>query len=243
MDGLEDPRELNQESRKRPRPVKVNGPTEGDEEDGVEDGPARGKEVSSGLAVTEANATVVSLNRMQKAGVECPYMDTINRNVLDFDFEKVCSISLENHNVYACLVCGKYFQGRGRNSNAYFHSLDQTHHIFVNLDTEKVYCLPDGYEIIDSNLEDIQNAIHPKFSPDRVQNLDKSVVRFRALDGNTYLQGVMGMNNLHETDYVNTVLQALLVIVSFHSTPPSSLENTHQKPPTRVSKLSLRYIR
>lgn len=41
----------------------------------------------------------------------CPYLDTINRNVLDFDFEKLCSVSLTRINVYACLVCGKYFQG------------------------------------------------------------------------------------------------------------------------------------
>ena len=27
--------------------------------------------------------------------------------VLDFDFEKFCSVSLSNLNVYACLVCGK----------------------------------------------------------------------------------------------------------------------------------------
>ena len=42
---------------------------------------------------------------------QCPYLDTINRNLLDFDFEKLCSISLSHINVYACLVCGKYFQG------------------------------------------------------------------------------------------------------------------------------------
>jgi hypothetical protein len=41
----------------------------------------------------------------------CPYLDTINRQVLDFDFEKLCSVSLSHLNVYACLVCGKYFQG------------------------------------------------------------------------------------------------------------------------------------
>lgn len=36
------------------------------------------------------------------------------RSVLDFDFEKLCSISLSHINVYACLVCGKYFQGESR---------------------------------------------------------------------------------------------------------------------------------
>lgn len=37
-----------------------------------------------------------------------------SRSVLDFDFEKLCSISLSHINVYACLVCGKYFQGETR---------------------------------------------------------------------------------------------------------------------------------
>lgn len=41
----------------------------------------------------------------------CPYLDTIDRGVLDFDFEKLCSVSLSKINCYACLVCGKYFQG------------------------------------------------------------------------------------------------------------------------------------
>ena len=38
-----------------------------------------------------------------------PYFSS--RSVLDFDFEKLCSVSLSHINVYACLVCGKYFQG------------------------------------------------------------------------------------------------------------------------------------
>lgn len=32
-------------------------------------------------------------------------------------------------NVYACLVCGKYFQGRARGSPVYFHSLEHNHHV------------------------------------------------------------------------------------------------------------------
>ena len=63
------------------------------------------------------------------AGYDDLYLDTIDRNVLDFDFEKLCSISLSNINVYACLVCGRYFQGRGPKSHAYFHSLDEDHHV------------------------------------------------------------------------------------------------------------------
>jgi hypothetical protein len=35
----------------------------------------------------------------------------VNRSMLEFDFEKVCSVTLTNLNVYGCLVCGKYFSG------------------------------------------------------------------------------------------------------------------------------------
>lgn len=87
---------------------------------------------------------------------QCPYLDTINRNVLDFDFEKLCSITLSNNNVYACLVCGKYFQGRGMKSHAYTHSVQMSHHVYINLNTLKFYCLPDNYQVIDSSLDDIK---------------------------------------------------------------------------------------
>jgi hypothetical protein len=82
--------------------------------------------------------------------------------VLDFDFEKFCSVSLSNLNVYACLVCGKYYQGRGKKSHAYTHSLEAGHHVYINLRTEKVFCLPDGYEIIDPSLDDIRHVLNPR---------------------------------------------------------------------------------
>lgn len=44
------------------------------------------------------------------------------RSVLDFDFEKLCSISLSHINVYACLVCGKYFQGECSNATVQHHA-------------------------------------------------------------------------------------------------------------------------
>lgn len=42
----------------------------------------------------------------------CPFLHTINRSALDFDFEKTCSVTLSKSNVYACLVCGSFFQVR-----------------------------------------------------------------------------------------------------------------------------------
>ena len=65
-------------------------------------------------------------------------MRKIARSKLDFDFERLCSKSLSNINVYACLVCGKYFQGRGRGSWAYRHAVGDNHRVWLNLATEKV---------------------------------------------------------------------------------------------------------
>ena len=53
---------------------------------------------------------IASQKSKSDMSTQCPYLDTIDRNVLDFDFEKLCSVSLSRINVYACLVCGKYFQ-------------------------------------------------------------------------------------------------------------------------------------
>ncbi|CAN6200722.1 unnamed protein product [Urochloa humidicola] len=143
---------------------------------------------------------------------DCPYLDTVNRQVLDFDFEKFCSISLSNLNVYACLVCGKYFQGRGLKSHAYTHSLEAGHHVFINLQTERAYCLPDGYEINDPSLEDIRHVLNPRFTKEQVLQLDKNKQWSRALDGSNYLPGMVGLNNIKETDFVNVTIQSLMRI-------------------------------
>ncbi|GJN39168.1 hypothetical protein PR202_gb28269 [Eleusine coracana subsp. coracana] len=99
---------------------------------------------------------------------DCPYLDTVNRQVLDFDFEKFCSISLSNLNV-----------------------LEAGHHVFINLQTEKAYCLPDGYEINDPSLEDIRHVLNPRFTREQVLNLDKNKQWSRALDGSNYLPGMV----------------------------------------------------
>uniref|UniRef100_A0A6P3ZJF0 U4/U6.U5 tri-snRNP-associated protein 2-like isoform X1 n=1 Tax=Ziziphus jujuba TaxID=326968 RepID=A0A6P3ZJF0_ZIZJJ len=141
---------------------------------------------------------------------DCPYLDTVNRQVLDFDFEKFCSVSLSNLNVYACLVCGKYYQGRGKKSHAYTHSLEAGHHVYINLRTEKVYCLPDGYEISDPSLDDIRHVLNPRFTEEQVEQLDKNKQWSRALDGSDYLPGMVGLNNIKETDFVNVTIQSLM---------------------------------
>jgi hypothetical protein len=117
------------------------------------------------------------------------YLDTINRAVLDFDFEKLCSVSLSNINVYACLVCGKYFQGRGNKSHAYFHALEIGHHVFVNMETKKVYVLPEGYEVKSKSLDDIKYVVDPTFTKNDVLKLDKEVRDAWDLLGKKYRPG------------------------------------------------------
>eukprot|EP00878_Enallax_costatus_P002659 GHUV01002845.1.p1 GENE.GHUV01002845.1~~GHUV01002845.1.p1 ORF type:complete len:552 (+),score=160.53 GHUV01002845.1:356-2011(+) len=144
-----------------------------------------------------------------KRGHECPYLDTILRQNLDFDFEKCCSVSLSPINVYVCLVCGKYFQGRGLNTHAYTHSLETGHHMFMKLDAGKVYCLPDNYEVVDRSLDDIRAVLNPKFTPEQVARLDSDVTWVRALDGSEYMPGLVGLNNMKANDYANVVVQIL----------------------------------
>lgn len=97
-----------------------------------------------------------TINDLPDLSRDCPYLDTVDRNVLDFDFEKVCSVSLTKNNTYACLVCGKYYQGRSKKTPAFTHSVEENHHVFINLTTRKVFCLPDDYEVIDPTLSDIK---------------------------------------------------------------------------------------
>jgi U4/U6.U5 tri-snRNP-associated protein 2 len=153
---------------------------------------------------------------MEKSNrITCPYIGTIQRDLLDFDFEKICPITLSNMNVYACLVCGKYYQGRGKNTCAYTHSLETDHHMFINLTDQKVYCLPDGYEVIDNSLSDIKFNLKPSFNNDQIKELDNKPLLSRDLDGTEYIPGCIGLNNIKRTDYVNVVLQSLFRVSDF----------------------------
>ncbi|CZS94109.1 related to SAD1-SnRNP assembly defective [Rhynchosporium agropyri] len=142
-------------------------------------------------------------------GFDDLYLDTIKRGVLDFDFEKLCSVSLSNINVYACLVCGKYYQGRGPKSHAYFHALEESHHVYINMQTQKVYVLPEGYEVKNKSLDDIKFVSDPRYTKEEVMALDREAKTAWALGGKEYTPGFVGMNNIKENDYFNVVVQAL----------------------------------
>lgn len=163
--------------------------------------------------INENSDSYYTENLSSKNNVDCPYLGTIKRHLLDFDFEKVCSISLSNLNVYACLVCGKYYQGSGKKTNAYIHSLQEDHHLFINLNDEKIICLPESYEVLDNSLKDIKSNLKPKYSENEIELLDNkkdldNAFSF-ALDGTEYIPGYIGLNNIKKTDYVNVIIQSL----------------------------------
>ena len=104
--------------------------------------------------------------------------------------------------------------------------------------TQQVYCLPDGYEVIDSSLNDIlvtffvtlfsfpflvslipflvfvddhkqQFVLKPEFTREEVGQLDTNVKLSYDLNGKSYLPGFIGLNNVKANDYSNVVVQAL----------------------------------
>jgi len=157
----------------------------------------------------------------KKENIKCPYLDTIHRAILDFDFEKLCSVSLSHNNVYCCLICSKYFQGRGKGTHAYLHALDCKHYVYLNLHNAKFYCLPDNYEIVDPSLDDILYQLNPMFTEEDLKELhyyeeiDEKMPQKLATDGSKYWTGLIGMNNIKHNDYINVVIQGLAQVPKF----------------------------
>ena len=140
---------------------------------------------------------------------------------LDFDFEKCCSVSLSHVNVYVCLVCGKYFQGRGKGSHAHTHSVEEGHQIFMKVETGKVYCLPDNYEVEDHTLGDIRHVLNPLYTKEGITQLRK-VKWARTLDGQDYMPGQVGLNNMKHNDYANVIFQALARVDKLRCRTPAT---------------------
>ena len=128
---------------------------------------------------------------------------------LDFDFEKCCSVSLSRVNVYACLVCGSYFQGRGPGTHAHTHSVEAGHHLFINTENGRVFCIPENYEVVDRSLKDIQHVLNPLYDEE-----DRKILAdlqwARTIDGSDYMPGLVGLNNMKRNDYLNSVIQCLV---------------------------------
>lgn len=139
------------------------------------------------------------------------YLDTIDRSSLDFDFEKLCSVTLSHNHIYSCLVCGKFFQGRGKKTAAYAHSIGlEDHHVFINLDSKEVYVLPDGYQVKDPSLSDIQYLLSPIFTEQTLKEIDNRLSpHYDLVNQQPYYPGFIGLNNIKHNSYINSILVSL----------------------------------
>ncbi len=127
----------------------------------------------------------------------------INREVLDFDFAKICLQTLSSTNVYACLVCGKYFEGRSESSPAYKHAVSTNHQMYMSFATEKFYELPQDREVLP--VQDVIDYYNPRYTPRDIDLLPRISFDLHK----KYLVGYVGLNNIKKNDYANVVVQVL----------------------------------
>lgn len=111
--------------------------------------------------------------------------------------------------------------GRGKTTPAYAHSLSDDHHVYINLETLKVYILPENYEVKSAALDDIKYVVNPTFTKAQVAKLDKENDERYTLTNEKYIPGTLkshknfdntgfvGINNLKATDYMNVIIQLL----------------------------------
>lgn len=136
-----------------------------------------------------------------------PYLETVDVKKLDFDLEKLCSVTLSPLNVYCCLVCGRYLQGRGEKTVAFLHSIQEDHHVFTNFVSLKTYLLPENREVQGVQLlETIKFAISPKYTQEDLLQFpricfDKS--------NTPYINGYIGLNDLGDNTHLSVIIQMI----------------------------------
>lgn len=135
------------------------------------------------------------------------YLETVVREKLDFDSEKICCITLSPLNVYCCLVCGHYYQGRHEKSPAFIHSIDENHHVFLNLTSLKFYILPQNVQILDDSkvqlLNSIKFAVYPTYCASDLESFPRQCFD---LSNRAYMNGFIGFTNAAAYDYAHSVL-------------------------------------
>jgi U4/U6.U5 tri-snRNP-associated protein 2 len=80
--------------------------------------------------------------------------------------------------------------------------MNDDHHVFINLETLKVYVLPDGYEVHESSLNDIKHVVKPIFTQHEITKLDQELYYSKDLYGKKYIPGFVGLNNMKQNDYI-----------------------------------------
>ncbi|CCK70000.1 mRNA splicing protein SAD1 KNAG_0D02510 [Huiozyma naganishii CBS 8797] len=156
------------------------------------------------------NSVDVPVKRLD-AGTIRKYIDL---RKLDFDQVKRCSVKCTPLEVYCCLQCGKFLQGRGARSPCFLHAVNNSRHsMFMNLRDAKVYELPLNREVDtarDTLLQRLQLALQPQFESDRLQAFPQNCTDLVA--GKQYTNGFVGITG--KPQLVNYI-----VILLAHITP------------------------
>ena len=209
-------------TKKRKRRASSLPPTEGeggvlaaaeddddDDDDEIKKSKSKSHHHHSSTVVVTSSSANNTMMQQQKA-YNYYLLSFVNRHLLDFDFEKRCSVSLVKDNCYCCLTCGQFFAGRGSKTPAYTHALErENHRVFMHLENGRAYSLPENVEILDKSLDDIRKVLFPKFTSEEIARLEKEATWSKALDGTEYLVGVVGLNRVENARGVNCVIQSL----------------------------------
>ena len=118
-------------------------------------------------------------------------------------------------NVYCCLVCGKFFHGKDHSTEAFRHALQpggkegDQHNLFIGAtgpNFGKVISLPDDEEVEDPSLHDIKYNFDPVYDSSLVERLSNETIVGRSLEGAEFITGIVGLNNLKNTAFINVVV-------------------------------------
>lgn len=114
----------------------------------------------------------------------------MNLSLLDFDQEAVCSVTLATgKNIYCCLECGRYFQGRQIGTPAYEHSISTFHSEFLNLSTGLAYSLPAGDELKkEKEDQNLLSVLRENLNP---QRYEFDLAAMQDLQGRPYIRGLV----------------------------------------------------
>ncbi|ORY87617.1 hypothetical protein BCR37DRAFT_375478 [Protomyces lactucae-debilis] len=136
------------------------------------------------------------------------YLETVHRELLEPDAARLCSVTLADTNVYACLSCGEYLQGRGKATPAYAHSLDTDHRLFLRTTDSVIYVLPEGSLCKSLLLHDIKQAYNPFYSQTDLNGLD-TLELHETRPGIYHGPGLIPIHKLGRDGALNAIFHAL----------------------------------
>jgi U4/U6.U5 tri-snRNP-associated protein 2 len=69
-----------------------------------------------------------------------------------------------------------------------------------------VFCVPDDYEVLDRQLDDVKYNLDPRYTTDLLALFSREQMLGRSLEGSEFIPGFVGLNNLKNTAFANVVL-------------------------------------